>query len=127
MTEIGMSAVAQTRTQPETALLRQAESPVGVRKLDITCAKCNLRESCLSGGVPAEDLERVENIVYARRQMKRGEHLFNAGDEFGCLFAIRSGFFKTSLVDSKGRRSYVTSAGAGLTSASRCMCAVSSG
>jgi CRP/FNR family transcriptional regulator len=53
--------------------------------------------------VPAEDLGRVENIVYARRQIKRGERLFSAGDEFKCLYAIRSGFFKTSLIDSEGR------------------------
>ena len=84
-----MSAVAKTGPAPGT---------VGV-----TCAKCNLRETCLSGGVPAEDLERVENIVYARRRIKRGETLFSAGDWFRCLYAIRTGFFKTSLVDREGR------------------------
>jgi CRP/FNR family transcriptional regulator len=68
-----------------------------------TCAKCNLRETCLSGGVPDEDLDRIENIVYARRRIKRGESLFGAGDEFRCLYAVRSGFFKTSLVDREGR------------------------
>jgi CRP/FNR family transcriptional regulator len=69
----------------------------------VTCAKCNLRETCLSGGVSAEDLERVENIVYARRRIKRGERLFSAGDEFSCFYAIRTGFFKTSLIDDEGR------------------------
>lgn len=69
----------------------------------LTCAKCNLRETCLSGGVPAEDLKHVENIVYARRQIRRGERLFSAGEEFSSLYAIRSGFFKMSLVDSEGR------------------------
>jgi CRP/FNR family transcriptional regulator len=53
--------------------------------------------------VPAEELERVENIVNARRRLKRGESLFRAGDEFRCIYAIRSGFFKTNLVDSDGR------------------------
>jgi CRP/FNR family transcriptional regulator, anaerobic regulatory protein len=62
-----------------------------------------LRESCLSGGLPAEDLERVESIVYARRRLKRGQALFKAGDEFHSVYAIRSGFFKTSLIDDDGR------------------------
>jgi CRP/FNR family transcriptional regulator, anaerobic regulatory protein len=69
----------------------------------ITCAQCNLRETCLTGGVPAEDLERVESIVYARRRIKRGERLFSAGDEFRCLYAVRTGFFKTSVADGEGR------------------------
>ena len=73
------------------------------RKFEVTCSSCNLRELCLTGGVCAEDLERVENIVYARRKVKRGESIFAAGDEFKAIYAIRSGFFKTSIVDGEGR------------------------
>jgi CRP/FNR family transcriptional regulator len=51
----------------------------------------------------AEDLARVENVVYARRRVKRGDTLFTAGTEFNAVYAIRSGFFKTSLVDAEGR------------------------
>jgi CRP/FNR family transcriptional regulator len=53
--------------------------------------------------VPAEDLERVENIVASRRRVVRGECLFYTGDESRCLYAIRTGFFKTSLVAGDGR------------------------
>jgi CRP/FNR family transcriptional regulator len=53
--------------------------------------------------VPAEDLARVESIVAARRRIGRGECLFRTGDESRCLYAIRNGFFKTSLVASDGR------------------------
>ena len=72
-------------------------------KFEVTCGSCNLRELCLPGGVGAEDLDRVENIVYARRRKKRGESLFAAADEFKTVYAIRSGFFKTSVVDGEGR------------------------
>jgi CRP/FNR family transcriptional regulator len=50
-----------------------------------------------------EDLEEVQNIVYARRRIKRGESLFASGDDFTSVYAIRSGFFKTSVVDGEGR------------------------
>jgi CRP/FNR family transcriptional regulator len=73
------------------------------QKFEVTCASCNLRELCLPGAVCVDDLQRVENIVYARRRVKRGEALFNAGDEFRTVYAIRSGFFKTSVVDGEGR------------------------
>ena len=77
--------------------------PDAPRKFEITCGSCNLREMCLPGGVCLDELQRVENIVYARRRVKRGEALFKAGDEFNSVYAIRSGFFKTSLIDNDGR------------------------
>jgi CRP/FNR family transcriptional regulator len=72
-------------------------------KFEVSCASCNLRELCLPGTLCAEDLERLENIVYARRRVKRGEVLFNGGAEFNAVYAIRSGFFKSSVLDSEGR------------------------
>src|SRR6266540_5288940 len=95
-----MPAVAALKPKPRTFFMSQPEAP---RKFEVTCSSCNLREMCLPGGVCLEDLERVENIVYARRRIKRGETLFNAGDEFKSVYAIRSGFFKTSLLDGEGR------------------------
>ena len=84
-------------------VLRQPAPSVSTGRREVSCARCNLRDSCLSGGVPAEDLERVADIVSTRRRIKRGEILFRTGDESRCLYAIRSGFFKTSLIDDDGR------------------------
>jgi CRP/FNR family transcriptional regulator, anaerobic regulatory protein len=72
-------------------------------KFEVTCSSCNLREMCLPGALGAEDLARIENVVYARRRVKRGDALFNAGAEFNAIYAIRSGFFKISQVDAEGR------------------------
>ena len=94
---------AQNLLQPKTAILRELAPSVRTGERQVRCANCNLRESCLAGGVPAEDLARVENIVAARRRIGRGECLFRAGDDSRCLYAVRSGFFKTSLVASDGR------------------------
>ena len=73
------------------------------RKFQTSCSSCNLRELCLPGALGLEALPRLENLVYARRRLKRGESLFKAGDEFGALYAVRSGSFKTSVVDGEGR------------------------
>ena len=72
-------------------------------KFEVTCSSCNLRELCLPGALCAEELARVENLVYARRRLRRGEPLFKAGAEFNAIYAIRAGFFKTSVVDGEGR------------------------
>jgi len=73
------------------------------RKFEVTCSSCNMREMCLPAGLSTEDMQRIEGLVYARRRVKRGEALFNAGDTFGSIYAIRSGFFKTSVIDGEGR------------------------
>jgi CRP/FNR family transcriptional regulator len=73
------------------------------RKFETNCALCNFRELCIPGGARADELPRIENLVYARRRVKRGEALFNAGDEFKAIYSVRSGFFKSSLVDGEGR------------------------
>jgi CRP/FNR family transcriptional regulator, anaerobic regulatory protein len=73
------------------------------RKHAANCSSCNLRELCLPGALDAEDLARIDNLVYARRRLKRGEALYPAGAEFKAIYAIRSGSFKASLFDSDGR------------------------
>ena len=73
------------------------------QKFEVSCASCNLRELCLPAGLCADDLARIENVVYARRRVKRGEALFNAGGQFNAVYAIRSGFFKASVIDGEGR------------------------
>ena len=98
-----MPAAIAIKPVRKAIFMTQTETPNGARKFAVTCSSCNLREMCLPGGVCMDDLERVESIVYARRRMKRGESLFRAGDEFSAVYAIRSGFFKTSLIDKDGR------------------------
>ena len=73
------------------------------RKFQVTCAGCNLREMCLPEGLSATEMARMENLVYARRKVKRGESLFRAGDKFTAVYAIRVGFFKTAVLHGDGR------------------------
>jgi CRP/FNR family transcriptional regulator, anaerobic regulatory protein len=96
-------AAVTLRSVPKAIFMSKAEVPSGARKFEVTCSSCNLRELCLPGALAEEDMARAENLVYARRRVKRGEALFNAGAEFNAVYAIRSGFFKSSLVDGEGR------------------------
>jgi CRP/FNR family transcriptional regulator len=73
------------------------------RRFEVTCGSCNLREMCLPQPLSGAEIDRFERVVYARRRLKRGEALFAAGDPFKAVYAVRSGFFKTSIVDGEGR------------------------
>ena len=75
----------------------------GMKPAEVHCAACNLRETCLPAGMPHQDVARMQKVVYLRRRVKRGETLFSSGDDFRAVYAVRSGFFKGSLVDGEGR------------------------
>jgi CRP/FNR family transcriptional regulator len=70
-----------------------------VTALPTHCGTCNLREVCLPCGIP----ELLANPAYTRRRVKRGDTLFHAGAHFDSLYAVRSGFFKSSVVLEDGR------------------------
>ena len=61
--------------------------PIRAEAFKVACSSCNLRELCLPAGLCPEDLERIENVVYARRRVKRGDSVFNAGSEFSAVYA----------------------------------------
>ena len=69
----------------------------------MTCGNCNFRELCLPGGLCEADVQRIEKIVHVTRRIKRGETLFHAGEEFSSIYAVRAGFFKSSVIDNEGR------------------------
>ena len=67
------------------------------------CTACNLRELCLPCGLGASDADLLDELVYTRKRVKRGESLYRAGGGFDSLFAVRSGFFKSCVVLEDGR------------------------
>ncbi|NCP39473.1 MAG: fumarate/nitrate reduction transcriptional regulator Fnr [Rhodoferax sp.] len=69
----------------------------------IACANCNMRELCMPVGLSQEELNRIDEIIGARRKVKRGETLFHNGEKFSHLYAIRTGFFKTCITSEDGR------------------------
>lgn len=54
-------------------------------------------------GLSPEELLKVDELVTRRPLIKRGTPLFHNGEKFTSLYAIRSGFFKTSVTTEDGR------------------------
>jgi CRP/FNR family transcriptional regulator len=67
------------------------------------CSNCNLRELCLPCGLNGQDVERLDELVYTRKRVKRGESLYRVGDRFSSIYALRSGFFKSCVILEDGR------------------------
>jgi len=95
-----MQTATITALNPHQA--RRSIAP-SVRKHETSCTNCNLRELCLPRQIGDGDMARIEQVVFARRRLKRGDSLFKAGDPFNALYAIRSGFLKTTVLNADGR------------------------
>jgi CRP/FNR family transcriptional regulator, anaerobic regulatory protein len=95
---IALSAASATGGARGTAGKRST-----VSRLPTHCSTCNLREVCLPCGMTGPDVEMLGDLVYTRRRVKRGESLFHAGSGFDSIFAVRSGFFKSSVLLEDGR------------------------
>ena len=54
-------------------------------------------------GLSEQELRRVDELVAVRRTVKRGASLFHNGEKFTSLYAIRTGFFKTTVNTEDGR------------------------
>lgn len=58
---------------------------------------------CLADGLSEQELARLDEILFTRRAVRRGDYLYRAGQAFSCLYAVRSGCFKTSVLLEDGR------------------------
>ena len=76
---------------------------MNIESIKIACSNCNLRELCMPMGLSNDDIERIDELVATRRRIKRGEYLYQNGDPFTSLYAIRTGFFKTCVTTEDGR------------------------
>ncbi|OGB07576.1 MAG: transcriptional regulator [Burkholderiales bacterium RIFCSPHIGHO2_12_FULL_61_11] len=76
---------------------------MNTQAIKVACSNCNLRELCLPLGLKAEELDRIDEIVGIRLKVRRGATLFNNGEKFTALYAIRTGFFKTCIATEDGR------------------------
>ena len=83
--------------------MHKLQNPGSIEQHTASCTNCVLPELCLRAGLSAEDVDRLDRLVYTRRKVKRGEDLYRAGDLFGAIYAIRSGFFKGEFVLHDGR------------------------
>jgi CRP/FNR family transcriptional regulator, anaerobic regulatory protein len=82
-------------------------SPSLTQDLKIACSNCNLRELCMPVGFNQDELKKLDDVVKARRRIKQGDVLFSDGDTFTSLYAIRTGFFKTSVSTEDGREQVI--------------------
>jgi len=72
-------------------------------RAQVACSQCALSALCLPSRLSAEETRRFEQIVGRSRPIQAGEHLFRSGDNFRSVAAVRTGCFKSYVIDHEGQ------------------------
>jgi CRP/FNR family transcriptional regulator len=81
----------------------RAATPANVVRVSNACSSCGLRGVCLPCGVGTDAINSIDELVYVRKRIKRGDYLYRAGDRFHALYTFRTGFFKSYVTTEDGR------------------------
>lgn len=87
----------------EESVPTKANAAITPTDLKAACSQCNLRELCLPFGLSDPEICRLDDLIGARRKVKRQQQLYRASDAFEAIYAIRSGSFKTNVLLEDGR------------------------
>ena len=69
---------------------------------DTRCSTCPQKDKCLPANMQDADALLLDGLKFARRTVREGEALFDAGQKFGFIYAVRAGTLKTVLGTREG-------------------------
>jgi len=84
------------------ATQNQAVSPSFLK-----CSQCALGKLCLPVGLDSKDMAELENIIDTSHPYKDNESVYMAEQKFDRIFAVKSGVFKTVVIDASGNEHIV--------------------
>lgn len=68
----------------------------------IHCQNCSLSELCIPFSLNNEELTQLDSIIDRKRPIHKKDQLFCNGEKLTSLYAIRSGTFKTFIINQQG-------------------------
>jgi len=69
----------------------------------VSCASCRLSELCLPIALNKNEIHQLDEIVERNRPYKKGDHLYRQSDPFKSVYAVRSGSFKSYVLNNSGQ------------------------
>lgn len=69
----------------------------------ISCASCRLSELCLPIALDKSEIHQLDEIVERNRPFKKGDHIYRQSDTFKSVYAVRSGSFKSYVLNNNGQ------------------------
>jgi CRP/FNR family transcriptional regulator len=81
-----------------------ASTPVTLGAIKASCSACSMHQLCLPMGLDDADINRLDQIIGARRRLARDDRLYAMGEPFRSLYAVRYGHFKTYQINAAGEQ-----------------------
>ncbi len=78
------------------------QSPFSIQALKTSCAACSMHQLCLPMGLDQAEINRLDQIIGARRRLGKDDRLYRMGEPFRNLYAVRFGHFKTYQINAAG-------------------------
>jgi CRP/FNR family transcriptional regulator len=74
---------------------------------DVTCHACSLNVICLPQSLTLDEIDLVDSKVQRGRPVQRNKSVFEEGQKFTSLYAVRSGAIKAYSVDKEGEEQVI--------------------
>jgi CRP/FNR family transcriptional regulator len=68
----------------------------------VTCQDCALNALCLPVSLNEEEIGKLDDIVGRGRPLQRNQRIYEAGEKFDAIYAVRSGAIKVFNIDEAG-------------------------
>lgn len=79
----------------------------GTKTFSVSCQQCGLNEICIPHTLTLGEMDEVDHVIKRGKPLQRSDYLFNEGDEFKSLFAVRSGSIKSFSIDDEGNEQVI--------------------
>lgn len=80
---------------------------INFKNVKISCGQCSLSTLCMPRGLHQEEFDQLAALVKRERPLEKGEPLFELGQPFKSLYAIRTGSLKVFLPTNDGEEQIV--------------------
>ena len=68
----------------------------------VSCKDCKLSEMCLPHALDETDIQYIDSTVKRGKPLQRNDTVYQSGDPFRSIYAVRAGAFKTFHLDEDG-------------------------
>ncbi|MEJ2399360.1 MAG: fumarate/nitrate reduction transcriptional regulator Fnr [Gammaproteobacteria bacterium] len=80
---------------------------VNLKSVKVSCSQCSLSQLCMPRGLSEAEFDTLSSIIKRERPLQKGETLFELGQPFKSLYAIRTGSVKVFLPTNEGEEQIV--------------------
>lgn len=77
------------------------------QKFVVSCQQCSLSGLCIPNSLTADEMDVVDAEIKRAKPLQKNASVFETGDKFTSLYAVRSGALKSFTLDLSGEEHVV--------------------